>query len=157
KLAHQVVYIKERNEAAGSVHPARLLISEKELSHTVTIKKAGRFVAERRVTKGPIAAISTTTQDRVEVDDETRHGSVWLDKSPEQTRRILEAAVEQQKPLTRTERNVWHEVQRLIEKRAGFAIELPGWFKDVVPYVRSDNLWARRYFSAFLQACKTVA
>ncbi|MGB2617805.1 MAG: hypothetical protein WBC57_11490, partial [Candidatus Acidiferrales bacterium] len=73
QLAHKVVYIKERNEKAGSVHPTRLLISERGLVHVVTVKKRGRFVTERRVTKGPISSISTTTQDRVEVDDETRH------------------------------------------------------------------------------------
>lgn len=157
KLAHKVVYVKERNDASGSVHPTRLLISEKELIHDVTIKKRGRFVAERRVTKGPIASISTTTQNRVEIDDETRHLSIWLDKSPEHTAEIMESAVVQQDPLTRSEKKAWQMVQQLIEKRADFSIELPAWFKDVVPYVRSDNLWARRYFSAFVQACKTVA
>lgn len=157
KLAHKIIYVKERNDASGSVHPTRLLISEKELVHSVTFKKRGRFVTERRVTKGPIAAISTTTRNRVEVDDETRHISIWLDESPDQTRRIMEAAVEHQSPLGASERKVWQTVQRLIERRAGRSIESPSWFKDLVPYVRNDNLWARRYFSAFVQACKTVA
>lgn len=157
KLAHNVVYIKERNEAAGSVHPTRLLISEKELIHIVTVKKGGRFVPERRVTKGPIASISTTTQDRVQVDDETRHISIWLDETPDQTTRIMEAAVDKQNGLKTSEKRVWHEVQRRIQKRSAWRIELPDWFKNLVSYVRNDNLWARRYFPAFLQACKTVA
>jgi hypothetical protein len=157
KLAHKVVYIKERNEAAGSVHPTRLLISEKELVHFVTTKKRGRFVAERRVTKGPIAAISTTTKDRVEVDDETRHISIWMDESSDQTTRIMEADVENQNPLRPSEMRDWHEVQRLIQKRSALPIEFLDWFKNLVPHVRNDNLWARRYFSAFLQACRTVA
>lgn len=157
KLAHKVVYVKERNEAAGSVHPTRLLISEKELVHFVTVKRGGRRVSERRVTKGPIASISTTTKDRVEVDDETRHLSIWLDETPDQTRRVMEAAVEKRVPLERSERKAWQKAQRLIEKRAVFAIELPDWFKNVVAYVRDDYLWARRYFPGFVQACKTVA
>lgn len=157
KLAHKVLYVKERNEAAGSMHPTRLLISEKELIHTVTVKKRGHFVTERRVTKGPIASISTTTQDRVEVDDETRHISIWLDETPEQTARIMEAAVEKQSPLNPKEKKVWQIVQHHIEKRVGFSVELPIWFKNVVSHVRNDNLWARRYFLAFVQACKTVA
>lgn len=156
-LVHEVVYIKERNEAAGSVHPTRLLISENGLVHFVTVKKAGRFVVERRVTKGPIASISTTTQDRVEVDDETRHISIWLDETPDQTARIMKAAVIRQAGPKVTEKRVWHEVQRLIQKRATVPIEFPDWFEKLVPHVRSDNLWARRYFHAFLQACKTVA
>src|ERR1700757_4603824 len=36
KLEHKAVYVKERNEAAGPVHPTRLLISEKELAHIET-------------------------------------------------------------------------------------------------------------------------
>jgi hypothetical protein len=156
RVAHRVVYVKERNEAAGSVHPTRLLISEEELVHVVTVKKGGRFVSERRVTKGPIASISTTTKDRVEVDDETRHVSIWLDETPDQTTRIMQAVVENQRPLTPSERKVWREVQRFIKKRSACRIELPDWFKDLVPYVRNDNLWARRYFPAFLQACKTM-
>ena len=157
QLANKVVYIKERNEEAGSVHPTRLLISERGLVHVVTVKKRGRFVTERRVTRGPISSISTTTKDRVEVDDETRHLSVWLDETPDQTTRIMEAAVDNQKGLEVGDRKVWHKVQQLIQKRAALPIELPDWFKNLIPYVRSDNLWARRYFPAFLQACRTVA
>lgn len=157
KLEHKVVYIKERNELAGSVHPTRLLISEKELIHFVTVRIGGQFVQERRVTKGPIASISTTTKDRVEVDDETRHVSIWLDETPEQTTRIMEGALEEGSGLSACDKKTWHEVQRLLEKRATYPIEFPAWLKPIVQHVRNDNLWVRRYFSAFLQACRTVA
>ena len=69
----------------------------------------------------------------------------------------MEAAVYNQKGLKVGDRKVWHKVQQLIQKRAALFIEFPDWFKNIVPYVRSDNLWARRYFPAFLQACRTVA
>lgn len=157
RLANKLVYVKERNEAAGSIHPARLLISEAQLIHSVTVKQRGRFVQKTLVTKGPIAAVSTTTQNRVEVDDETRHISVWLDETPKQTARIMEASLDAERRLERRALRIWHEVQRLIEKRARISIEFPDWFKNFVPFVRQDNLWARRYFRAFLQACKVVA
>jgi len=157
KLAHKIVYVKERNESAGPVHPTRLLISEKQLVHLVTVRKGGRFVPERRVTKGPIASISTTTKDRVEVDDETRHISIWLDETPEQTTRIMRGALETENGLATEELKVWHEIQRLLEKRVALHIDFPDWFKSIVDFVRNDNLWARRYFPAFLQACRTVA
>jgi len=157
-LEHKVVYVKERNEIAGSVHPTRLLISEKELVHIVTVKKDGEFVTERRVTKGPIASISTTTQDRVGIDDETRHLSIWADQSPTQTAKIMEATLDDDGGLQPGEREVWHEVQRLIAKRAAnLRIDKPDWIKDIVPHVRNDNLRARRYFAAYWSACKTVA
>lgn len=157
KLAHKVVYVKERNEETGSVRPTRLLISERELVHIVTVRRGAHFVSERRVTEGPIAAISTTTQNRVEVDDETRHLSIWLDESREQTERIMQAAVEEKHPPSPREKRVWHKVQQLIQKRAAVPIELPEWFRDAVQCMGSDDVWARRYIDAFLQACRTVA
>ena len=157
KLKNKVVYIKEKNKQSGSVHPARLLISEKQLTHSVTVKRNERFVREQRVTKGPVAAISTTTSDRVEVDDETRHISIWADETPEQTSRIIEGCLDQTISLTTTERRTWHEVQRLLQERARYPIEFRSWFKAIGGHVPTDNLWIRRYFPAFLQACRTVA
>ncbi len=157
KLAHKCVYLKERNETAGPVHPARLLISEKELRHSVTVKKGGRFVQKTVITKGPIAAISTTTKDKVEIDDETRHVSIWLDDSPKQTRRIMDAALVERNPLSKREIAVWHQVQRLLKRRAKSSIEFPDWFRELAGLVSEERMVARRYFQAFLQACKVVA
>src|ERR1019366_4723510 len=81
KFRHGIVYIKELTATTGAVHPARLLISEGSLVHMITVRRGGGFVTERHVTKGPIACISTTTKDRVEVDDETRNLSIWIDES----------------------------------------------------------------------------
>jgi hypothetical protein len=90
QLQHQIVYIQEENKAAGNVHPARLLISESEIIRNVAVrKKGGTFKTQRQVTKGPVACISTTTKNRLAVDDETRHLSIWIDDSPEQTQRII--------------------------------------------------------------------
>jgi hypothetical protein len=90
-LAHKIVYVAERNESVGHVHPMRVLISEQKLVHWTTVKRDGQSVQKKYETKGPIAAISTTTRNTVEIDDEARHISVWIDKSPEQTTRIAEA------------------------------------------------------------------
>ena len=157
QLQHKIVYVAERNQQAGQVHPIRLLISEKELIHWVTVKHDGHFVQEKHVTKGPIAAISTTTRDTVEVDDETRHISVWMDESPEQTTRIARAALMEGKSLTDEEVEAWHRIQTLLEKRAEIPIEFPDWFAAMSELVRNDDIRIRRYFKAFLQACRVVA
>ena len=157
QLQHKIVYVAERNQQAGQVHPIRLLISENELIHWVTVKQDGQFAQEKHVTKGPIAAISTTTRDMVEVDDETRHISIWVDESPEQTKRILRAALMEGKSLPNEEVKAWHEIQTLLEKRAEIPIEFPGWFGDMSDLVRNDDIRIRRYFRAFLQACRVVA
>jgi len=157
QLEHKIVYLKELNENAGPIHPVRLLISEKQLVHSVTVLQDGQFVEQKRITKGPIAAISTTTRDKVEVDDETRNLSIWVDESPAQTTRIMEAALEKQRGLSEGELQAWHQAQRLLQNRAELPIGFPEWFKPIPQSVRNDEVSVRRYFPAFLQACKTVA
>ena len=157
QLQHKIVYVAERNQQAGQVHPIRLLISENELIHWVTVKRNGQFVQEKHVTKGPIAAISTTTRDTVAVDDETRHISVRVDESPEQTTRIVRASLMEGKSLPDEEIKAWHEIQTLLEKRAEIPIEFPDWFPAMSELVRNDDIRIRRYFKAFLQACRVIA
>ncbi len=155
-LKHRIVYLQEESQAGGHVHPARLLISENRLIRMVTRRRRNRFVTEREVTEGPVACISTTTRNRLEVDDETRHLSVWMDDSPEQTRNILVALAQGSDGISAEELETWHEVQNLLEARAKLPIEFPGWFKRVAELVETTEIRARRYFAAFLEACKVV-
>src|SRR5262249_11125556 len=90
QLQHRIVYFQEENKATGNIHPARLLISENELIRIVTVRgKGGRLTTKKQITKGPVACISTTTKNRLSIDDETRHLSIWIDETAEQTKRIL--------------------------------------------------------------------
>jgi len=73
EFRHRVVYLQERNDAAGAVHPVRLLISEGKLVRITSVREGGRWVSKEFVAEGPISAISTTTLNRLEIDDETRH------------------------------------------------------------------------------------
>ena len=158
KFRHGIVYIKELTSTTGAVHPARLLISEGSLVHMSTVRRGGGFVTERRVTEGPIACISTTTKDRVEVDDETRNLSVWIDESPEQTRRIItaEAVKNEEEGLTADELEVWHTLQEIIEERAAWPIARPDWLQIVAGQVQVGDVSVRRYFATFLHACEIV-
>ena len=159
-LAHKLVYLKELNQRSGPVHPLRLLLSERELTYSVTVREGKQNVVRDVITKGPVAAISTSTSDRVEVDDETRHLSIWLDRSREQTQRVvygtIERELEKAAVLTSSERAVWWEAQRLLKGRAAFPVKFPNWLRDVGNSIQTDNLWARRYFPAFLRAIKTI-
>ncbi len=156
---HKVVYLQERNDASGAVHPVRLLISEQKLVRTVTVREGKEFISKEFVAEGPIASISTTTKDRIEVDDETRHLSVWIDESPEQTLQILKqrdstaANLEKEKE----ELEVWHEAYRLIERRASVPVVLPDWFVKIIDLVFVDDVRVRRYFPAFQEAVRTIA
>jgi hypothetical protein len=94
---HRVVYLQERNEAAGNVHPIRLLISEGKLIRIVPGFENGKRVTKKYVARGPVAAISTTTKNRLETDDETRHISIWVDESKEQTREIVRSYIRERR------------------------------------------------------------
>ena len=94
---HRVVYLQEQNDAAGNVHPIRLLISEGKLTRIVPGFKNGKRVTKKYVARGPVSAISTTTKNRLEIDDETRHISIWVDESKEQTRKIVRSYISERR------------------------------------------------------------
>ncbi len=156
QFRHAVVYLQERNEETGSAHPMRLLISEGRLIRLVSKWVKGKLIAKRYVARGPVAAISTTTKNRLEIDDETRHISVWIDESTEQTRQIVKAYTAQRRHLSRQELRTWRMVHRLLEKWIGAEIAFPEWFGEVAKHLFVGDLRVRRYYPAFVEACRTV-
>ena len=115
-----------------------------------------QFKPEKQMTEGPVACISTTTKDQLQVDDETRHLSVWADESPAQTARIVRAQLADANPLTKEEIRVWHAVQDLLAERSKVPIRMPSWFDSVADKVWTGDVRIRRYFPSFIEACKTV-
>ena len=158
-LKHKVVFFQEESVAfGGKRHPARLLISENRVERLVAVSDGkGGFRTEKKVTEGPVACISTTTHDQLQVDDETRHLSIWADESEEQTARILQGQFAEVSALTQDEIAVWHAVQKLLAERSTIPILLPTWFASVGKSVWTGDVRIRRYFPAFIQACKTVS
>ena len=156
-LRHRIVYLKEKNTQSGVVHPLRLLISENKLVHQVVANRGRTRTVDRHVTRGPIAAISTTTQNQLEIDDETRNLSIWIDESEEQTKRIVRASVLADRSLPMGTLALWKTAHQLIAERAHTPITLPSWFSDVAEMVKASDVRARRYFPAFITACRSVA
>jgi len=155
---NRIVYLQERsNDAAGAVDSIRLLISEGQIKRTVTVRKDGQLTTEIFVAEGPIAAISTTTRDRIQIDDETRHVSLWLDESQEQTRRIVDRQMSPLPALSDEELEVWRKVYEIISTRSSVPVEFPEWFKKITDKVDVSNIRVRRYFPAFLAAVRTIA
>lgn len=154
---HRIVYLQERNDASGAIHPVRLLISEGQLTRIVTVMEGGQWVKKEFVAEGPISAISTSTRDRLQIDDETRHVSLWIDDSIDQNRRVVKGLVSPPTPLSKDEIRAWHEAYELVAKRASVPIELPEWFENIAENVYVDDIRVRRYFPAFLEAVRTIA
>jgi hypothetical protein len=155
-LRHRVVYLQEQNEAAGTIDPIRQLISEGKLVRIVPKYENGKLVTKKHVTYGPVAAISTTTKDRLKKDDETRHISIRVDQSKEQTRRIVKSYTQQREPLSRKDLRTWHAVHRLLEEKVETEVVFPDWFEEIPDRLFVDDLSVRRYYPAFVEACRTV-
>lgn len=156
EFKNKVIYIPEKNDAAGADR-VRNFITEGELRRIVTIRQGAEFIKKEFVAEGPIAAISTTTRNSLEIDDETRHISLWIDESKEQTRRILARQAEPLIDLSPEELEVWRKAHDLIAKRAAVPVELPNWRKQIIDKVYAGNISVRRYFPAFLEAFRTIA
>jgi hypothetical protein len=152
---HRVVYLQEQNEAAGTIDPIRLLISEGKLIRIVAKYRSGKLVTTKQVARGPVAAISTTTKNRLKIDDETRHISIWVDESDEQTRRVAKSYT-QREGLSRKELRTWQMVHRLLERRVGVRVRFPEWFEEIPDQLFVGDLSVRRYYPAFVEACRTV-
>lgn len=111
---------------------------------------------QKYVAHGPVASISTTTRNRLQIDDENRHISIHINESEEQTKQIVKASARSAARLSRHERHIWRMVHKLLEKRIGVEISLPEWFDEVAKRIPADDLRVRRYYPAFLEACRTV-
>ena len=153
---HKVLYMQERNDSAGNVEPLRLLISEGKVVHLVPSWVGGKFSTKKFVARGPVASISTTTKHRLEIDDENRHITLKMNEGPEQTRAILQAYTKPKPNVGQAELRVWHTVQRLLEKRIGSEVIFPEWFEQVEKRLSVNDVRIRRYYPAFIEACRTV-
>jgi|SRR5579859_23740 len=154
---HKIVYLQERNESSGPVHAPRLLISENKITRKVTVREGQTWTTKTFITRGPVAAISTTTKNQLQIDDETRHISLWVDESPSQTRRILVSQSEQRNRPSGAERKIWEEVHRLLEERSRFPIVVPEWSQQLADMVNVENIRSRRYFPIFISAWMAIA
>jgi hypothetical protein len=155
---HRILYQQELDLKSAAMRQVRQFISEDRLIRTTTVRRNGRFVAERFVAEGPIAAISTTTKLQLAIDEETRHLSLFVDETREQTRRVLDAAFHQTSPLSEEEVKVWKQAHRLLAHRASEAtIVFPSWVAAISHAAYDQNIRMRRYMTAFATACESVA
>lgn len=89
ELAGKILYLAEHRGGRDAQFYTRLLQSEGALHHEVTERFGqGTRVAAR---SGSPVFVTTTTDERVYEDDETRYLSLQADDSPELTRQVLRA------------------------------------------------------------------
>lgn len=132
-------------------------MSEGKLVHWYTSSKRGNRETRDEVTGGPVACISTTTENRLKIDDESRHLSLWLDESEDQTRRIAAAyAAERPERIAPKQMLAWIAVQKLLETRRDWPVVAPDWLSRIVDFMPTSDVRVRRYWPAFVETCKTI-
>ncbi len=92
-LKHKLLIVDERDGSAESEYPIRTLQSRRKLTLAVPMKnpKTGNIETAEVEILGPIAYMESTTSTAVNPENENRSFELYLDESPEQTRRIFEA------------------------------------------------------------------
>jgi hypothetical protein len=156
-LSHKIFYVDELNSVNRN-HPARQLISEGRVIHRVTAMENGRWTTIQKITEGPVACITTTTATALEIDDESRNFSLWINETYDQTKAISKALVANNRETMEPERlAVWHAVQHLVAKISDIPIATPSWFDLVVEHILPyGDLRIRRYWPGFVEATKVV-
>ena len=135
----------------------RLLISEDRLIRFVTQWVGGQRTIKKYIARGPVASISTTTQSQLQIDELTRHLGIFTDAGSDQTRQIVKQYTRQINGLTREDLRAWRTVQDLLKERSVKKIVFPEWFDVVADGVFTADVSVRRYYPAFVEACRTVS
>lgn len=155
---HRILYQQELDLKSAAMRQVRQFISEGRLIRTTTVKRNGKFEKETFIAEGPISAMSTTTRFQLAIDEETRHLSIYVDESRQQTQRVLGAAFRQTTPLSGHEVRVWQRAHELLALRAERAtIIFPKWVNKISDAAYDQNIRMRRYIGAFATACESVA
>lgn len=157
ELKGKLLYLFEYRGGKDALLLTRLLQSEGEIVHEYTTgagRHRGTAVVSR---KGTPVVLTTTTQDKVYEDDETRFLSIRADDSPEQTQAVLRAQFAQN-PMQaeQLELPVWHEAIRILGQRIP-NFRHPAWFGFLAEQIPADEPRARRDSPRFLSLLRAVA
>jgi hypothetical protein len=146
-LSHKILYIAEHSGGEGAEYSVRTLLSEGEISIMLPVKNenTGHFeTVEKRIPAKGLVFVETTTRDRIHYENQTRLFDLYVDESPEQTRRVLEAQatqVETDGPEVEDEVKAWRCAQTLLKHyrvHIPYASELATEFPKDKPRARRD-------------------
>lgn len=91
-LKHKLLIVEERKGSELSDYSIRVLQSRKKLVHATALrdKTSGEIRTKIIEVDGPVSVLETTTSNRINPENASRVFELYLDESPEQTRRIHE-------------------------------------------------------------------
>lgn len=161
-LAHKFIVAGERSrieedERAEATRALRELMSAGRLSKLMPVKVEGRVETVLINQEGPVAFVESTTLRKVFDEDENRCLQLETDESPDQTRRVIDAAARAAaggpRPETQRLIQVHHAAQRLLEMRD---VIIP-FAEKVGSLFPSDRVDARRNFNHLMNLTRAIA
>jgi hypothetical protein len=157
-LAQKILLINEYRCGKDAQQLLRLLQSEGKIRHEFTTVRGPKRRTEIAEPFGTPTVLTTTTDDKVFEDDETRFLSVRVDESPAQTLAILKAKAASGPGTTSCrDLRVWRKALSLIACKEGDFEHPPAWLEYVAERVPLSKVRVRRDWDRFLSFCKAVA
>ena len=158
-LKRKLLIIEERTGGEGADYSIRTLQSRQKLTQAVPIKdpNSGKIKTMTFEVEGPIAYLETTTSAEINHENATRCFELYLDESPEQTRRIHQAqrTAKTEEGLARKARieaikHRHHNLQRMLKE---VVVEIP--YAPLLDFP-ADSLRTRRDHERFLSLIEAV-
>jgi hypothetical protein len=155
-LRGKVFYLYEYKGGRDAQLLTRLLQSEGSLEHEHTVvmgSDRGTRLAQRQ---GAPVILSTTTEDQVYADDETRFLSLRADESAELTRDVLRAKFRQVSVASKQPPpEAWQEAGRLLRETIP-EFRYPEWFEVLAENIPATDTRSRRDADRFLSLLKAI-
>lgn len=156
-LANKILLINEYRCGKDAQLLLRLLQSEGQIRHeSTTLRGAHRSTQTVERTGSPVV-LTTTTDERVFADDETRFLSVWVDESSKQTLAILTAQAGRPKRVNYRELRVWRTAMSLLVRRKDDFRNPPAWLRYVAEQLPLTKVRVRRDWNRSITFLKAVA
>ena len=156
RLAEKVVYLAEHRGGKDAEFFRRLLQSEGALYHEATVVAGAKRETEVASRIGAPVFVSTTTDEKVYPDDETRFLSLRADESARQTRNVVRAQFSDERQEEPMHLEAWHEAFRILCKKVP-TFRYPSWFGCLAERIPASQSRARRDVPRFLGLLKAVA
>jgi hypothetical protein len=155
QLAGKILYLVEHRGGKDAQFFTRLLQSEGALHHEATTVSGSNRGTQVTGRSGAPVFVSTTTDERVYEDDETRFLSIRADESEELTRMVLQAQFSKNNAAQIKDLSIWQEAFRILTEGVP-KFSYPAWFEYLGEEIPAGDSRARRDAPRFLGLLEAV-
>jgi hypothetical protein len=156
-LRGKIYHLMEYRCGKDSQLLLRLLQSERKISHEFTTISGARRGTQTAERSGTPVVLTTTTDQKVFADDETRFLSLWADESPDQSLAIVVAKATGAAAIDRRDIPVWQLAMSLLIFRPDDFQYPPEWLRYVAEQLPLGKVRVRRDWDRFLSFLRTIA